>query len=296
MVEVVGHVGEVGSPGLDAFDEGDGFSEVGVAGVRLAAEGVKDEDVEVLEEREAFGGDVAEVGEVGCGAEAVAGDLVVAVGDRDAEEVGSEEDDFGSGRGGDAVDGDAGAGGVAVGAGAEGVVEDALDGGGGGLVGVEREAVGVVEAERAEVVHAEDVVGVAVGVEDGVEAADVLADGLCVEVGAGVDDDVVVVPGDQDGGAGSAVAGVSIRGHCGGADGAVAAQRGDAHGGSTSQKGKGSLHRVLANDAGAAGCAATGGGWWLAVGGGAGEGLGDFEEAHSDFEEGVVHELGLGGV
>ena len=32
-----------------------------------------------------------------------------------------------------------------------------------------------------------------------------------------------------------------------------------------------------------------------AVGGGTGEGLGDFEEAHADFEEGVVHELRLGG-
>ena len=52
---------------------------------------------------------------------------------------------------------------------------------------------GIVEAEGAEVVHAEDVVGVAVGVEDGVDAADVLADGLGVEVGAGVDDDVAAV-------------------------------------------------------------------------------------------------------
>ena len=36
-------------------------------------------------------------------------------------------------------------------------------------------------------------------------------------------------------------------------------------------------------------------GWRLAAGGGAGEGLGDFEEAHANLEEGVVHELGLGG-
>ena len=36
-------------------------------------------------------------------------------------------------------------------------------------------------------------------------------------------------------------------------------------------------------------------GWGLAVGGGAGKGLGDFEEAHADLEECVVHELGLGG-
>ena len=63
-----------------------------------------------------------------------------------------------------------------------------------------------MEAERAEVVHAEDVVGVAVGVEDGVEAADVFADSLGVEVGAGVDEDVVAGVGDEDGGTGAAVA------------------------------------------------------------------------------------------
>ena len=57
-----------------------------------------------------------------------------------------------------------------------------------------------MEAEGAEVVQAEDVVGVAVGVEDGVDAADAFAEGLGVEVGAGVDEDDVVVVGDEDGG------------------------------------------------------------------------------------------------
>ena len=68
----------------------------------------------------------------------------------------------------------------------------------------------MVEAEGAEVVEAHDVVGVAVGVEDGVDAADVLADGLGVEVGAGVDEDGVVVVGEADGGPGAAVARVSV--------------------------------------------------------------------------------------
>ena len=75
VVEVVAHVGEEGAAGLELFDEGDGLVEVGVAEVGLAAEGVEDEDVEVLEERDALGGDVAHVGEVGGGAEAVAGDV-----------------------------------------------------------------------------------------------------------------------------------------------------------------------------------------------------------------------------
>ena len=114
--------------GFELFDEGDGFFEVGVAGVRVAAEGVEDEDVEILEERDADFGDVAHVGEVGGGAEAVAGDLLAAVGDGDALEAGAEEVDAGAGGGVEAMDVDAGAGGVAVFV-AEGVVEDALDGG-----------------------------------------------------------------------------------------------------------------------------------------------------------------------
>ena len=171
VVEVVAHVGEEGAAGFELVDEVDGFVEVGVAGVGVAAEGVEDEDVEVLEERDAVFGDVAHVGEVGGGAEAVAGDLLAAVGEGDALEGGSEEVDGGAGGGVDAVDLYAGAGGVAFLL-AEGVLEDAFDGGGGGVVGVDGEVCVVVEGEGAQVVEAHDVVGVAVGVEDGVDAAD----------------------------------------------------------------------------------------------------------------------------
>ena len=103
----------------------------------------------------------------------------------------------------------AGAGGVAVLL-AEGVLEDALDGGGGVVVGVDGEVGAVVEGEGAQVVEAHDVVGVAVGVEDGVDAADIFAEGLGVEVGAGVDEDGVVVVGEADGGAGAPVARISV--------------------------------------------------------------------------------------
>ena len=37
VVEVVAHMGEEGSAGLELFDEADGFFEVGVAEVRAAA-------------------------------------------------------------------------------------------------------------------------------------------------------------------------------------------------------------------------------------------------------------------
>ena len=250
VVEVVADVGEVGAFGGEFFDVADGLLQVGVAGVGVVAEGVEDEDVEVLEKGDALGRDVGHVGEVSGIAEAVAGDLVAAVDDGDAEEAGAEEvtaKAYGcAGGGGDAVHGDAGAGGVTV-LRAEGVIEDALDGVGGGVVGVEGEAVGDVEAEGAEVVEAEDMVGVAVGVEDGVDVGDALADGLGVEIRAGIDEDDVAVVGKADGGAGAAVVGLRDgQAGAGGdgrdADGAGTTERGDAHGGSGAEKGEVCVH------------------------------------------------------
>ncbi len=109
------------------------------------------------------------------------------------------------------MDFNAGAGGVAI-LHAERVIEDALQGEGGGLVGVDGKVAGDVEAEGTEIVEAQDVIGVAMGVEDGVDAADALADGLGVEVRAGVNEDDVVVVGEADGGGGCGGCGAT-RGH-----------------------------------------------------------------------------------
>ena len=181
VVEIVADVGEEGSFWGNFFDEFDGFGQVGVGGVGFAAEGVEDKDIKLLEEREGLFGDIGHVGEVGGGTEAVAGDGVAAVRDRDALEGGAEEWNFGGKICGKAVDVDASAGGVAV-DGAKCVFEDALDDGGGGVVGVEGDAFGPREAEGTEVVHAEDVIGVRVGVEDCVDCGEIFADGLGVEV------------------------------------------------------------------------------------------------------------------
>ena len=253
VIEIVAHVGEEGALGLEELDEGGGLGYVGVAAVGFVAESIEDENVEVLEEREALGGDVGHVGEVGGGAEAVAGDGLAAVGDGDALELRAEEGDGGARGGGDAVDLYAGAGGVAV-FGAEGVVEDALEGEGSRVVGVDGEVAGDVEAEGAQIVEAHDVISVAVGVENGVDAADVLADGLGVEVGAGVDEDGAVefslFVGEADGGAGATVARLGRRqvgaGRGGrGADRAWASESGDAHGGAATEKGEGCFHQFV---------------------------------------------------
>jgi len=79
--------------------------------VGLGAQGVENEEVEAGEQGNALRVEVAEVGEVGGGAEAEAGDGLAAVGDGDAQEARAEEDDLGAGCGGDAMQGDAGAGG-----------------------------------------------------------------------------------------------------------------------------------------------------------------------------------------
>lgn len=233
VVDFVGHVGEEGAARGDAFHPTKGRVKMGVAGVRLGAEGVENEDVEVPEERQAGFGDGAHVGEIGGGAEAEAGDLEVAMEDGHALE--GDAEDFGGLGIFEWVELNAGAMRVR-GVGGEGVVEDVAKDGRGGLVGVEGQEAGLVgEAERAEVVEAEDVVGMGVGVEDGVEVMDALANGLLAEVGAGIDDDgmrpCTALPADGDGRASAAVARVS-----GGTHGAPASQGGDAHGGSAAEE------------------------------------------------------------
>jgi hypothetical protein len=85
-----------------------------------------------------------------------------------------------------------GAGGVAV-LGAKRVSEDAVQDRDRRSVSEKRDAAGIAERERAQIVHAENVVGVVVCVEDGVDPGETLADGLRVEVRAGVDEDRVAV-------------------------------------------------------------------------------------------------------
>ena len=187
---------------------------------------------------------VREVGEVGGGAKAVADDGVAPMNDGDALEVGTEQVDGLTGRR-QRMDADAGAGRVLV-FGAEGVGKHAAEGLGRGDIGVERDAGRVAEGERAQVVHAQGVVGMGVRVEDGVDAIDMLAQGLSVKVGAGINKNGVLVVADGDGWTGAAVARVCPRriggSQRGAADGALTAKRGDAHAGAAAEKGKVCLH------------------------------------------------------
>ncbi len=114
----------------------------------------------------------------------------------------------------------------------EDVSKDALDDGKSGAGGVDRNAAGLMVVERADVIEAEDVVGMTVRVDDGVEAVDAGAQNLGAEVGRGVDDDITVARGDQDGRAKAGVAGISrVADGAGTADGGNAGTRaGTEHG------------------------------------------------------------------
>src|SRR5260370_12023625 len=87
----------------------------------------------------------------------------------------------------------------------------------------------VLIRERAQIVDSEDVVGVRVSVEYGIELRDFLAQRLFAKVWRGVDQDVAgmvvrITVADHHGGTGAAVARVGRA-----ADGAVAANRWDTH-------------------------------------------------------------------
>ena len=116
----------------------------------------------------------------------------------------------------------------------EDVLEDALDGFEGLRAAVDGDGAGLAEIEGADVVEAEDVVGVAVSEEDGVEFGDADAEGLVTEIGRGVDDDVFVIETDPDGGAEALIARV-VRG----ADVSIAADGWDADTGAGAEDGEG---------------------------------------------------------
>jgi hypothetical protein len=88
------------------------------------------------------------------------------------------------------------------------------------------------DVERPNIVEPEDVVGVVVGEENGVEAIEADAEGLLAKIGRGVDDDVLAVARKEEGGAETVIVRVF-----GGADATVAGERGDAHGGAGAEYG-----------------------------------------------------------
>ena len=86
-------------------------------------------------------------------------------------------------------------------------------------------------AEGAEFIEPGDVIDVAVGVENGIEAGEFFAQRLLTEVRSGIDEEIDLAGADVDGGASAGVARVG-----GGADGAIAADDGHADGGAGAEE------------------------------------------------------------
>jgi len=224
----VGDVGEPGAAGLEFVNEGEGLFDGLVHGMRNIAESVEDEVVEVLEKRSGGFGEAAEIGEIRGAAEAEAEHVHFAVekwhGNNGNAEKLEGSFDFMKDDAGNGAEGGLGVEDVGEGAAnhAEGFL-GAVDGHGGALADV----------EGANVVEALDVIGVGVGEKNGFETFQVRGEGLSAEIGGGVNDDVLAIAGEEDGGAEALV--VRIGGL---ANGTMAADGGDSHGSAGAKNGE----------------------------------------------------------
>src|SRR5262249_30942788 len=105
------------------------------------------------------------------------------------------------------------------------------------VVGVKRNFLRAAKAQRAHIIEPQDVIGVGVGVDDGVDVSDVLANGLLAKVGRGIDEDALPLVLHHDRRPGAPVTRVRGVTH-----GTSAANGRHTHGGAATQDGKRRLH------------------------------------------------------
>ena len=211
--KLVSDVREPGAARLEFVDEGETLFDGLVHGMGNIAEGVDDEVVEVFEEGYGGFGEAAEIGEIRGAAKAEAEHVHFAVDERHGNDGNAEKLE----RAFDFVKDDAGNGAERR-PGVKDVGKGAADDAEGFLGAVNRHRDALADVERANVVKALDVIGVAVGEKNGFEVIEAGGEGLGAKIGGGVNDDVLAVAGEEDGGAQALV--VRIGGL---ADGTVAA-------------------------------------------------------------------------
>ena len=226
--KIVSDVREPGAARFEFIEDGEGLLDGLMHGMGNIAKGVDDEVVEIFEERDGGIGKAAEIGEIGGATKAETEDFHFAVEQGNGDERNTEKFegafDFVEKDAGDSAES-----GLVVKDVGESAADDAecfrgtVDGHGSALADV----------EGANVVEAEDVIGVAVGEEDGFKTIEAGSEGLGAEVGGGVNDYVLGIAGEKDGGTEALVVGIG-----GTADGTGAADRGDAHGGAGAEDGE----------------------------------------------------------
>jgi len=198
--------------------------------MRPVAEGIEHEHIEPFQESHACGRDSVGVGAIGHVADAEAEDIETgAMREADGRDSRSEQIER---VGVDSLEVELrGSAGVCVLAIGKGVIERLANAGLDCRFAVERHGVAQIERKEAQVVEAEDVVGVLVREEDRVDDADALAEKLLPQVGRGVDEEIALRQAEEGGAAGAFVAGVGT-----GADFARAADGRHADAGSRSQQ------------------------------------------------------------
>ena len=207
---LVADVGEEGLAGLAVGDYGEGLGQGEMGEVLTLTEGVDNEDVEIGEFGELATVDMVHVGDVGQGGAVAVVDAEAEDGEVLVEPLEGGDDgvaDGERGAGGDVVEGGFGKAGVLM------VLEDVAivvaDGRDGVGVGVDVHVLMLNPVEGADVVDAADVVAMGVCQQNCVEMRDVVAEHLCAEIGAYIDEDVGTgAVGDESGGAEPFVAGV----------------------------------------------------------------------------------------
>ena len=229
-------MGQVGQPGLasqNILGNLDGLGNGEVGGVRVFAQPVDDEDGNVANEIADggwHGGAVGQVGDLGfsmkINTKSGGGDGAVRDGKWDKGERAQGEGSS------DGVRFRANVSGATVFE-VEGVIESFFEAGESKGIGIDGDAVSVFNGVRAEIIKAGDMIGVAVGVEDGIETGNGGAEGLGAKIGRGIDDDAQRAVFDPNGGAKAAVARVG-----GGANAAGAGEKGNALGSSGAEKGQ----------------------------------------------------------
>jgi len=230
MIDVVTDVSEEGPAGTDDAGDFDALVDGEVGGMGTKTQAIEDEDFERAEEVERGVGDGGAVGEIGEVADTIAQDGIAAMHERDGEDGSAEELEGG----GDFMEMETRNAGDAIG-GFEDVGEGAAEGGGGDGLGPGVDGALNVGVD-ADVVKPVDVVGMSVSEENGVKRLDGMVEHLLTEVDGGVDDNVAVGPGEENGGTETTVARVG-----GVTNGTIAGDLGDAMRGSGAEEGD--LHR-----------------------------------------------------
>ena len=194
-------VRKVGLPGLEKVNGGEGLSDGHVGLVGLVAEGIDDEDVEIMKEFEGLFGDDFDIGEVGNRSDGRMVEAVSVGADRsvpnfdggDLERVEREGGFDFAGLGADVA-------GLVVFV-RKGPGMHAGEAGEGFGRAVKRERLFASPAEGSEFIEAGDMVEMFVGIEDGVDGGEFLTESLLAEVGSTVDEELAPWAIEKDGGA-----------------------------------------------------------------------------------------------